>query len=50
MVRVVKSEDTKDRVYKYNEETRMHTEFWYGNLFVNVHLKDREGDGRIPLR
>jgi len=23
----------------------MHPEFWHGNLFVNIHLEDREGDG-----
>jgi hypothetical protein len=32
------------------DDTGTHREFWYGNLFGNTHLEDREGYGRITLR
>jgi len=25
----------------------MHAELWWGNLSGNIHLEDREGDGRL---
>jgi hypothetical protein len=31
-------------------EKRMHTEFWWGNLFENDRMEDREEDGRTTPR
>lgn len=27
----------------------MHVEFYWGNLLLNVHLEEREGDGRVTF-
>jgi hypothetical protein len=40
----------KHRITNLRAFTVTHTQYWWGDLLVNIHLEDPEGDGRILFK